>query len=371
MNTKIIYGLLFFLLYSVILFGQEVRLDSTFGTGGKVIFDFGNAYSYARDVLIQHEGKIVVGGYTFTTNNSDFSILRLLTNGQIDTSFATNGYGLSNSQFDGNDYGFSFTQLSDSSFILTGASQTTPNRPSSGVVRYDTSGVQKMFVNFNVGPLADSTFKAVVLPNGNILIGGWAGLNIDFCLLGILPNLLGPDPTFGTEAKVCINDSEMSRMYDMALQSDSKFLAVGESKFGGERDFIIARFNSDGSLDSSFAVHGIFRQDFNSNKESALVVLPTSGGKTLVAGTGSFEDSLGFNMIRINSSGQLDTTFGDSGIVREGFTPYPGGKSLIKLPDGKLIAVGSKYNGASEDFVLAGFTNDGIIDSTFGKTECS
>ncbi|MDW3651031.1 MAG: T9SS type A sorting domain-containing protein [Bacteroidia bacterium] len=367
MDTKIIYGLLFCLFFSDILFGQEVRLDSTFGTGGKVSYDFGNAYSNARDVLIQHEGKIVVGGYTLTANNSDFSILRLLTNGQIDSSFATNGYRLSNSQFDGNDYGFSFTQLSDSSFILTGASQTTPSRPSSGVVRYDTSGVQKMFVNFNVGPLADSTFKAVVLPNGNILIGGWDGLNIDFCLLGILPNLLGPDPIFGTEAKVCISDSEMSRMYDMALQSDGKILAVGESKFRGEKDFIIARFNSDGSLDSSFAVHGIFRQDFNSNKESAFVVLPTFGSKTLIAGTGSFKDSLGFNMIRLNSSGQLDTTFGDSGIVRESFTLYPGGKSLIKLPDGKLIAVGSRYNGASEDFVLAGFTIDGIIDSTFGQ----
>ena len=156
-------------------------------------------------------------------------------------------------------------------------------------------------------------------------------------------------------------------MYDLALQSDSKILAVGESKFAGNKDFIITRFNTDGSLDSSFAVHGIFRQDFNSNKESALVVLPTSGNKILVAGTGSFEDSLGFNMIRLTSLGQLDSTFGNNGLTKQGFVPYAGGKSIIQQVDGKILAVGSLSNGLDEDFTIARFNSNGAIDSTFGQ----
>ncbi|MDW3651032.1 MAG: T9SS type A sorting domain-containing protein [Bacteroidia bacterium] len=367
MSTKTIYGLLIFLLYSDILFGQEVRLDSTFGIGGKVTFDFGNAYSYARDVRMQYAGKIVVGGYTENPANDDFALVRFDQNGSIDTTFGIGGSTTTNFQFNEDDQAMSLDIASDSSIILVGPSSRTLSN-SLGFSWYYSDGSMRFQGNISAGPIFDTTYQVLIQPDGKIILGGFSLFN-SFLISRRLVNPLQIDFSFGDEGIAQIDCCGINTSLDLLLQPDGKILSIGVNKgfSSGNRNFSVGRFNSDGSTDSSFNSVGVFTQDFGFNYELAFAGALTSNGKIVLGGLGEYDGAFGFNMIQLSSHGQLDTTFGNSGILRADFVPHLGGESLVILPGGKIIAVGTYTQGPDEDFALLRFMPNGIVDSTFGQ----
>src|SRR5262252_7908 len=127
------------------------------------------------------------------------------------------------------------------------------------------------------------------------------------------------DPTFGTAGMVT---TDINRSTDIAqavaIQGDGKLVVVGQTykhnDFSTE-DFVVTRYNTDGTLDNSFGRGGKVRTDFPglAAVPSAVVIQPD--GKIVVAG-GAFPlfTFLGdFKVVRYNSNGKLDTTFGTGG----------------------------------------------------------
>jgi uncharacterized delta-60 repeat protein len=158
----------------------------------------------------------------------------------------------------------------------------------------------------------------------------------------------------------------------VAIQSDGKIVAGGGSTAGGSADFALVRYNSNGTLDGTFGIGGEVLTSISpigSSGVDALVI--ESDGKIVVAGDALVGDSnLDFALARYDSDGTLDPTFGADGTVLTDFSgsgSFDGARALAIQSDGKIVAGGSSdASGESDDFALARYETTGSLDPTFG-----
>jgi uncharacterized delta-60 repeat protein len=161
----------------------------------------------------------------------------------------------------------------------------------------------------------------------------------------------------------------------IVIQSDGKIVVAGGAfpLFTFLGDFKLVRYNSDGSLDTSFGDGGIVTTNFPQGSYASDVALQP-GGKIIAAGT-VFVDFIpgessntDFALARYNSDGTPDTTFGKGGQVSTDFVGLEDDAfSVLIEPDGKIVAVGSANDPASfYDFAAVRYLSNGTIDTTFG-----
>ncbi len=138
------------------------------------------------------------------------------------------------------------------------------------------------------------------------------------------------------------------------------------------QDFAVARYNSDGSLDTDFGVGGFAVTDIGISNDVATAVAIQSDGKIVAAGYTNYTNSnSGYDewaLIRYNSDGSLDATFGNGGIALADFGSSSGNghaNAMAIQPDGKIVAAGYAHAHPSGDFALARFTLDGSLDTSF------
>ena len=134
----------------------------------------------------------------------------------------------------------------------------------------------------------------------------------------------------------------------MAVQADGKLVVVGttyKNNDFSDEDFVVTRYNTDGTLDTTFGRGGKVRTDFPGLAAVPSSVVIQSDGKIVVAG-GAFPlfTFLGnFELVRYNPNGSLDSSFGNGGIVT---TTFPEGSYAFDValqPDGKIIAAGTVF----------------------------
>ena len=187
------------------------------------------------------------------------------------------------------------------------------------------------------------------------------------------------DPTFGTGGMVM---TDLNRSTDLAnavaLQSDGKLVVVGQTYKDNDysdEDFVVTRYNTNGTLDNTFGSRGRVRTDF-----PALAAVPSSvviqpDGKIVVAGGAFplFTFAGNFEVVRYNPNGSLDTSFGAGGIVT---TTFPEGSYAFDVAlqsDGKIIAAGTVFvdfnpgDQSDTDFALARYNQHGTLDASFGN----
>jgi uncharacterized delta-60 repeat protein len=187
------------------------------------------------------------------------------------------------------------------------------------------------------------------------------------------------DPTFGVGGMVV---TDINRSTDIgnavAIQADDKLVVVGTSykhnDFSSE-DFVLTRYNTDGTLDPTFGRGGKVRTDF-----AGLAAVPSSvviqpDGKIVVAGGAFplFTFAGNFEVVRYNSNGSLDRSFGDGGIVTTHFPQGSYASDVALQPDGKIVVAGTVFvnfiigESSDTDFALARYNPDGTPDATFGN----
>ncbi|MBI5563063.1 MAG: hypothetical protein HY894_09485 [Deltaproteobacteria bacterium] len=176
------------------------------------------------------------------------------------------------------------------------------------------------------------------------------------------------DPSFGTLGKVRTTfGGNNDYAYAVAIQPDGKIVVAGNSCVFAPCDFAVVRYNANGSLDASFGVGGKVTTDVGAGDDDyAYAVGIQSDGKILAAGfitTASGWDSA---IVRYNSDGSLDTSFGAGGKA----TLYIGGDTWVSAlavqSDGKIIAVGGGSNGANYDITVVRYISNGTLDASFG-----
>src|SRR5262249_2050221 len=301
--------------FKVVRYSPDGSLDKTFGNGGIVTTSFPGQGSYAFAVALQSDGKIIAAGTDYVnfssddSSNTDFALARYNANGRLDPTFGKGGQVTTD--FDGfNDDVYSVLIQPDGRIVAVGSAKNPAHYYDFAVARY--------------------------LSNGAIDAGFGAGGKVR--------------TDFGA--------SNLDIAYSAALQSNGKIVAAGTATFSnGLEDFAIARYNQNGTLDTAFSQDGRVAIDFGSFLQSAYQVLIQTDGKIVAVGYPNSESSdSDFLLARCNSNGSLDSTFGVGGKVRTSFGDLNDGATAAALqPDGKIIAAGfhPTITRTGVDFIVA------------------
>jgi len=188
------------------------------------------------------------------------------------------------------------------------------------------------------------------------------------------------DPTFGTGGTVRTDFAgNIDQANAVAIQPNGQIIAAGSSFSNSKtvEDFIVARYNANGSLDKRFGKNGKITTDFFRNVDSISAVAIQPDGAIIVAGFAQLGGNGGtprvFALARYRSDGIPDTSFGNGGALTTSFGGNFAAASAVMLqPDGKIVVAGTvDFNpdipGSDLDFALARYNASGTLDGSFGR----
>jgi uncharacterized delta-60 repeat protein len=127
----------------------------------------------------------------------------------------------------------------------------------------------------------------------------------------------------------------------LAIQADGKIILAGTSDDNGNKNLVLARYNSDGTLDNTLGGDGIVITDFGKN-EVANDLAIQADGKIILAGKSEGGGGSDLLLVRYNNNGTLDPSFGDGGKVTGDFGGAESAVGILFQPDGKLLTAGAK-----------------------------
>lgn len=346
--------------------------DTSFGFGGSGAIDIGGYVDLPHAIKLQADGKIILAGLSYTNGDGqdrNFALIRLTASGGLDSTYGSGGkvttsftYPLaSRSEIN------TLSIQSDGRALAFGMSHSGNSDPNFTITRYNTNGTLdsafgssgKVVTKKIIGSATFDTIK--MQPDGKIVAAGWVSaesgtdpLVARFTASGAL------DATFGVGGIVNApaTDSQDS-VRDVAIASDGKIFAAGESPVSG--NLWVARYTSTGALDTTFGSGG----------KAVLTLLPPyfmlyaeavavqADGKVVLGGIGSTQD---FYLCRFNANGTQDFGFGSDGLVRIDFSYPEQLRDILIQPDGKILVGGYR----NEVFGVVRLTTTGALDSSFG-----
>ncbi|PLS76279.1 MAG: hypothetical protein CYG61_02995, partial [Actinobacteria bacterium] len=343
-------------------------LDASFDTDGIVTTPIGAAGvdDFGFDVAVQGDGRIVVAG----TSGDDFAVVRYNPDGSLDTSFDTDGKVTTDIGGATVDDATGVALQPDGRIVVAGTSDedfavARYNADGSLDNSFDTDG--KLTTDIGTGTV-DSAFRLVLQPDGRIVVAGLSvvvgtsleDLALDFAVVRYNANG-SLDTSFGGDGKVTtdIGTGTTDEATGVALQPDGRIVVAGRSN----DDFALVRYNADGSLDTSFDTDGKATTDIGTATGDGANAVAVSGDGRIVAGGVSNAD---FALARYNADGSLDTSFDTDGRVTTDIATDDILFDLALQPDGKVVAGGLAGGLASPDFAVARYNADGGLDPTFG-----
>jgi len=156
----------------------------------------------------------------------------------------------------------------------------------------------------------------------------------------------------------------------VAIQPDGKIVVVGESEDGTKADALILRYNSDGTLDATFGTGGVVLYDGPANAiDEAHAVAIQPDGKIVVVGTARNINNYDVLVLRYISNGILDPTFGTGGVVlyNSPADDVDNGNGVVIQSDGKIVVAGERVNSSGyHDILLLRLDGNGALDPAFG-----
>ncbi len=380
-----------FILIGNSLFAQAGRFDSTFGSSGQFVLP-PTVYQYNSGLIsaeaIQPDGKILLAGY----NN----VYRLNNVGTLDSSFGTNGH-----------IAISFAGASSVSLkkiavqpngkiVITGTisypatnyidSLNTYNDADIAVVRLNANGSYDLSFNsvgFKIIDLIllthatgqtnhsnDQAGGLSIRSNGKILVGGQTFNNTnspggDWDATLVQLNSNGSfDTNFNKDGIQILKKKGTNEFITgIALQPDGKTVMAGYINSGGTStsDILTIRVNTNGSLDNAFKTKGYIVTDVsNASDDHASSVILQPDGKILIGGTSiTLDGSTNAVLIRLNSNGQFDNSFGANGISAIVVSYDNPVTDMALQSDNKIIQI-------SSSFTLFRYNTNGSLDTTFG-----
>jgi uncharacterized delta-60 repeat protein len=293
-------------------------LDSSFDGDGRVTTSFagqGPLLSAAHDVVVQQDGRIVAAGFVTQGPEStrDFALTRYLTDGQLDPTFGTGGRVITSIGPE-DDMPGGMALQADGKLVVVGSS-------------------------FNLNPTRDDFSVVRYLPNGTL------------------------DPSFSSDGKlmtaVSATATDMARA--VAIQPDGKIVAAGYARIGTQERFALTRYLKDGQLDPAFGNGGIVTTAFGAGHATASTVAIQPDGRIVLAGQVDGDVALA----RYLENGQLDPQFGNGGKKITVMFGHNGATS-ISVQDNGMIVVGA-VSASVDGFILMRYQSFGALDHTFGS----
>lgn len=236
-------------------------LDTTFGTGGMVITSLSSGYDIANAVSLQADGKIVTGGHS--SEHGWLTVARYHADGSPDTMFGQGSFAGVVTTTIGTSASAKNIVIQPGGEIIAVGNSRTDDITGITIVRFEVDGtLDNSFGTQGVtttipDPQSNRSiaFGVALQSDGKIVVGGYDDRDIDTAVL-VRYNSNGTlDTTFGTSGIITETFGTAAAFWDVAVQPDDKILAAGQTNGNG---MLIARYNSDGTLDTSFANDGVF-----------------------------------------------------------------------------------------------------------------
>ncbi len=294
---------------TLIRYNADGSLDTEYGTDGKSVIPI--VIDSYQDAAVDTSGNVFMTGKKDEQGGTKYVVIKVDSDGALATGFGTDGIATSYLPSQGTARGI---EIQDDGKIVTIARQ----------------GDQRDFFveRFNADGTSDSSFGN---PNGYV--------STDF----------SSGEEYGS---------------DIAIQSDGKIVVVGYTDDGDDK-FAIARYNTNGTLDTTFNTTGKIVEDNSgvwsgySNYLYPNKVVIQSDGKILVGGSA---DGDGLLLVRYNTNGTLDNTFGTGGKLTIDQDQY----DIDDVNDMVVDSSGNIFVLGDDDFVVTKFTSSGVLDNTFG-----
>ena len=182
------------------------------------------------------------------------------------------------------------------------------------------------------------------------------------------------DPTFGNGGRVVTSiTAGQDKAYGVAIQADGKIIVAGQSTSTlTGKDFVVVRYNTDGSLDITFGVNGIVTTDLQTGSDDVAYSLALQAdGKIVLAGFSDNGSNKNAALVRYTNDGSLDSTFGNNGIVLTDFENSQQDEiKVVKIHQltGNIIVGGASIISSSVSKpVVARYLSNGSLDTTFNN----
>lgn len=350
-------------------------LDLSFGDRGTAAFKQGSNQQRSHAVLSQPDGKIILAGYivncVVSTCSSDFLLVRFNTNGTLDTSFDSDGYVMTDN-FGQDEAVFAAALQPDGKIVVAGGLNDVSNGiniTGFKVMRYLPDGTPDS--GFGTGGMVYETFddlggtpRAMLIePDGKIVVVGSDGNSMLF-IARFNPN--GTlDTSFDTDGRIATSAYNIFQA-ELARQSDGKIIITGYSTPQGTVKLV--RFNPNGTPDANFGMGGILTTTFTTGVSPIIAV--QQDDKIIVSGSGPAGAGIP-PLRRFNADGSLDNSF----------TPYHGdmyddrcrvctrlATRILTLPDGRFYLAGyySSFDSLPTVVTVARYLSNGMIDRSYG-----
>jgi uncharacterized delta-60 repeat protein len=290
-------------------------------------------YSVVKDLAVQSDGKIIAVGLAGPIWD-DFAVARYNTAGTLDALNFNSGGTLPG--------------VVNTSFYLNKSGR----------------GAQANAVAI------DSNGQIVVAGGANDGFAHWyfalARYNSSDGSLDATFNSLGKLP--GTAMTQIAATADDDQAYAIAIQTDKKIVVAGYSNNGVNRIIAVARYNSDGSLDSGFGSNGIFTKTVGAGNSVANSIAIQNDGNIVVGGTSVSGTANVFTVMRLlGTNGSLDTSFGTGGIVTTAIGTSDDEATAVAIDSsGRIVTTGFTYTGSIYEFALVRYNTDGSLDTSFG-----
>jgi uncharacterized delta-60 repeat protein len=406
LTENIRVGILLSALFCVFLgfgeiFAAPGDLDFSFGTQGRqVIYFYGQnpsspSFEIPRQMAVQPDGKILVVGYA-SGQTFDLVVARLNPDSSLDLDFGVNGKVFLSFETD-YDWGQAIALQPDGKILVGGETRfheiPATRNTQYGLARLNADGT--LDENFGEGgkiivdffQLLDSVTNITPLPNGKIVASGYVtnGADntsaFDFGLVGLNPDG-SLDKSFGTNGKVVTDfagDKDApARSFAMP---DGKIIVAGSASQAtlNNANFALARYNPNGSLDTSFDGDGKLMTDFsNGSTDTMTSAALTPDGKIVAVGWTTFATvgTYDYAVVRYNPDGSLDAGFDGDGIktidVGGNTNDSDWAAAVAVQQNGKIVVTGNsplfpRTGGSDRDHTVLRLNQNGSIDTTFGN----
>ncbi|HSC76569.1 MAG TPA: thrombospondin type 3 repeat-containing protein [Pseudomonadales bacterium] len=328
--------------FALTRYNDDGSLDTNFGTGGKVVTPVSTGSDNANAVIVlaadpNDVRKILAVGNA----NGQAALVRYNTDGTLDTAFGTDGIAKTSLMSVAN----AVVQQSDGKLVIAGS---MPYGPTSllALVRYNLDGSLDTPFGTNgrvisAGTVANSIIQQA---DGKLVAAGYNGTGFVVARFNVATG--AADPSFDSDGKAITAIQSSARAFSVIQQTDGKLVVAGSATVSGNKDIALARYNSDGTLDTSFGSNGKMTTSIGSGNDEARSVVQRADGSLVVAGysdNGSYGKDIALALFDGGDGGlwgALVTTISATG--------DDDAYALLQQPDKKWVVAGE----SSGDFAI-------------------
>lgn len=281
-------------------FDADGTLDASFGNGGKVTLDIGGSADFASGLIQQPGGNFVIAGGTNSGGPNRLVLARFNVNGTLDVTFGTGGTTLVDFGGGSESWANAIAQQQDGELIAAGR-VFGPTSQDIGIARVTANGaLDPSFAGDGLlvvdnGGSDEEAYAVAIQPDDSIVAVGYTSSSGGSPVSALLLRVKGNgsfDGGFGISGRSVIDLGGDSILNSIVVQANGQLIATGSlaTNVGGE-DMILARFNSDGALDTSYGIDGVSTADFGTGDTAHLslgvALIQQADGKYVAAGPNS------------------------------------------------------------------------------------